>query len=215
MSTTHDLHLAEHKLDLTNRASPRANTHFKTINTTKNNKKSIKIGTFNIMSSANSRLALAMKAMRLMNVDIGVLTETKLTDDFHPMKSNGYDIITTQATSRHQGGVALFFDNTSDVFVVKGALAFSPNVIWAKLISGNKKWTILGCYIPPSEINNNTLNFIQLALQHDDDDNDEYILLGDLNVNLNNMHDLKRQQDDTAALLLSLGLHDLQDHFRL
>jgi hypothetical protein len=105
MSTTHNLHLAEHKLHLANRASPRANAHFKTINTTKNTKKSIKIGTFNMMSGANSRLALAMKAMRSMNVDIGILTETKLTDDFHPMKSNGYDIITTQATSRQQGGL--------------------------------------------------------------------------------------------------------------
>jgi hypothetical protein len=101
------------------------------------------------------------------------------------------------------------------VFVVKGALAFGPNVIRAKLISGNKRWTLLGCYIPPSELNNDTLKFIQLALQHDNDDNDEYILLGDLNVNLHDMQDSNARQDDTAELLLSLGLHDLQDHFRL
>jgi hypothetical protein len=103
------------------------------------------------------------------------------------MMSNGYNIIVTQATSIYQGGVALFFNNTSILFIVEGALSFGPNVIQAKRISGNKRWTILGCYIPPSEVNKKALNFLRRALQHDNYNN-KYILLGDLNVNLQDMH---------------------------
>jgi exonuclease III len=150
-----------------------------------NIKHSIKICAYNIISGHNSRLALAMKAIRSMNIDLGLLTKTKLTDNTYTMDSNRYEIFVTPAASKHQGGVALFYDKKSPLFAIEGTKTFGPNVIWVTLISSGKRRTLLGYYIPPSDHKNTTLNYLQVALQHDI--NHELILLGDLNVNLRDM----------------------------
>ena len=46
----------------------------------------IKICTYNIIHGGNSRLALALKALNDMNVDIGILTETKLKENTYTRK---------------------------------------------------------------------------------------------------------------------------------
>jgi hypothetical protein len=69
---------------------------------------------------------------------------------------------------------------------MEGTHTFGPNVIRTTLVPGNRQWTLIGAYIPPSEINNDAPNYIGLASQHEH--NQEIVLLGDLNVNFNNMH---------------------------
>ena len=87
--------------------------------------------TFNIMSGGNSRLETALRMLRMKNIDFGVLTETKLVNGFHTKKYEGYEITTTNATSRFQGGVAFFYNKveigTSRAQDSLAIMSFKPN----------------------------------------------------------------------------------------
>jgi exonuclease III len=47
--------------------------------------------------------------MKLINMDIVLLMETKLTNDQHTKKAFGYEMVATKARSKVQGGVALIY----------------------------------------------------------------------------------------------------------
>jgi exonuclease III len=106
------------------------------------------------MASGNVRLETAMRMMRLMNIDTGILTET--------WKAEGYDIISTKAKSSHQGGVAIFY-RSSNNWHIEGTKEYGHNVKLAELVSGKKRWILVGAYIPPSEEDGTTLDHIQAA----------------------------------------------------
>jgi exonuclease III len=169
------------------------------------------ICSYNIMHGGNSRLNQALRCMRLMGMDLGVLTETKLVDGTYTREAEGYEVVATEAKSNHQGGVALFYRKTSENWVIEGTRPFGPNVIRATLVSGKKRWIIIGAYIPPSEEDGRTLDFIQEAAKFDS--RYPLILLGDFNVELQQMMNGTERQQETAALISSLGLHDLHRHF--
>ena len=69
----------------------------------------LRFGTWNIRSGRGEGLITALRAMLQMNVNFGVLTETKVTDNVYPRRFADYTIVATNAVSPHQGGVALFF----------------------------------------------------------------------------------------------------------
>jgi hypothetical protein len=171
----------------------------------------LRICTYNIRNGGNGRINFALKAMKNMNMTMGFLTKTKLILDTYPTKLHGYNVLATEAKSYHQGGVALFYETTNKSFTLEGTHTFGPNVIRTTLVSGKRQWTLIGAYIPPSEINNDTLNYIQLAIQHEH--NHELVLLSDLNVNFNDMNRSNIRQDDTVSLISSLGLQDLRQAF--
>ena len=74
---------------------------------------SISIGTYNIRGGRAGRLEAALRAMQQMNLDIGILTETKLTNGIHTRQSSGFQVVATEARSAHQGGVALVFKESN------------------------------------------------------------------------------------------------------
>jgi hypothetical protein len=63
-----------------------------------------------------------------MNIDIAILTETKLLDSKHTTNCEGYTIVSTNSASKHQGGIALCYRN-SDYFYIEGTRKFGPNII--------------------------------------------------------------------------------------
>ena len=67
------------------------------------------VATLNIRDARNAGLEGACRCMSQMNVGIAVLTETKLTNNKHTKRCEGYAIIATKAESRHCGGVALIY----------------------------------------------------------------------------------------------------------
>ena len=71
----------------------------------------INIATYNIRSGRNGRLETALRAMEQMKVDLGILTEAKLTDGIYTRCSHGYNVVATKAWVHWQGGVALFYKN--------------------------------------------------------------------------------------------------------
>ena len=98
----------------------------------------IRFATYNIISGRNSRLQMALRAMDNLNVDFGILTETKLTDGIYTRYSSGYNIDATSASSSAQGGVALFFRN-SQYFQVESVVKHGPNVMSFEFVTGFKR----------------------------------------------------------------------------
>jgi hypothetical protein len=70
---------------------------------------SIRIGTYNIMNGRAGNPEGALRVMNKINMDIVLLTETKLTNDQHTKKAFGFDVVVTKARSKAQGGVALIY----------------------------------------------------------------------------------------------------------
>jgi hypothetical protein len=77
----------------------------------------------------------------------------------------------------------------------EGEMAHWPNVTSFILNSGDHRWNVLGVYIPPSEDDGETMIFLTEAIQYCGL-HYPYILLGDLNVDLNGLEDVRA---DTIA----------------
>ena len=170
------------------------------------------ICTYNIIAGAQNRINAAVRCLRTMNIDIALITETKL-QGYHTTQCEGYDIVASRAKSKHQGGVALCYRRSKN-FHIEGTRIFGPNVIAATLISGRKKWRLVGAYIPPSEEDGSTLGFAQAAAAISPEL--PLILLGDLNVDLMTAGETATNdtQGEKVAFVASLGLKDLNQHFR-
>jgi len=93
------------------------------------------VGTWNVRSGRNGGLESALRALRVMgsiDVDLVLLTETKLTDGYYVRTCNNYLVLATDAPSKHQGGVALCW-RVSNRFEVKEARTAGSNVITCQL----------------------------------------------------------------------------------
>ena len=196
----------------TNRTAPGDHKEYSELN----------ICTYNIVAGGNHRIEQVMRCMELMNIDLGIITETKLQGKKafrfkgKTKGHKGYTVVPTEAKSKYQGGVALFYTE-SPYFTIEGTKTFGPNVIRAIVKSGEKQWRIIGAYIPPSEEDGSTLNFIEAAAAESMEI--PLILLGDLNVDLKKMREtggtsVNERHEETVALVASLGVDDMNQHFR-
>jgi exonuclease III len=149
--------------------------------------------------------------MHQMRVDLGILTETKIDNDMYTRDCCGYMIFATHSKSQFQGGVALFYQTENPRWCIEGEMAHGQNVISCILISGDHRWNLLGVYIPPSEDDGETMNFLTEAIQYRGSCY-PYILLGDLNVDLNGLEDICT--DTIAAHLALYDFQDVGDHFK-
>ncbi len=145
--------------------------------------------------------------MKQMGVDCGILLETKLTKGVYTRWSSGYNVQSTHAPSKWQGGISLFW-RTSKTYEIKEVELRGPNVLSCQLVSGATRWYILGCYIPPTNlttlmhINESWWACPKVCLP---------ILLGDLNVNLAAP---RNERDDTIANQVdAMALIDMSNHF--
>jgi hypothetical protein len=93
--------------------------------------------------------------------------------------------------------------------ISKGIRAYGPNVVRVVLVSGEQRWLIMGAYIPPSETNASTLDYISEAAESY---GHPLILLGDLNFDFDNVKDERHAA--TAGMVASLGVTDTIPHFR-
>ena len=106
----------------------------------------IKFGTYNIRNGRNGGLESALQRMAQANIELGVFQETKCTDGFYARASAGYRVIATDAPSRHRGRVALFYRAEAN-FAVEEVREYGPNVLSFKVVTGRRRWYIIGCYI--------------------------------------------------------------------
>jgi exonuclease III len=85
----------------------------------------------------------ALRAMNTMNMDIVLLTETKLTNDQHTKKALGYDVVATKARSKAQGGVVLIY-RESKYRTVESVKRFGSDVISFQLATEQKLYSCVG-----------------------------------------------------------------------
>ena len=72
----------------------------------------IRFGTYNIRNGRNIGLESTLRGMVQENVDVGVFQDTKLTEGIYTWKFSGYKVVATLAPSQHQGGIALFYQES-------------------------------------------------------------------------------------------------------
>ena len=147
-----------------------------------------------------------------MKVDIGFFTETKIVNEYYTKDCCDYAVFATHAPSRFQGGVALFYRYDNPQFSVEGIQSYGPNVIACTLVSGTKRWSLIGAYIAPSETNGSTLEHVDHAIRNHD--NHPLILLGDLNVDFHTTSISPHPRDEEIIMDLSFyDLHDVANSF--
>jgi hypothetical protein len=167
----------------------------------KQERKQIRVASNNIGRQGN--LESALRALDKMNIDIGILQETKITDDKYKKKSFG--IIATKAISAFQGGIAIAY-RTSAWWSIESIRLYHPNVISFTLVTGKRRYSCLEAYIPPGDTIDTVYEAIERSARNTP------ILLGDLNA------DSMRPRDDraieVAAMTATFGLEDLVRSFR-
>ena len=168
----------------------------------------IRFGTYNICNGRNSGLEAALRGMSPAKMDLGILQETKLTDEIYTRRSAGYSVVATDAPSRHRGGVAIFYRSALH-FAVEAVHNFGPNVIRFQLATGARRWYIVGCYLAPD--NTSTMERVVEALWSRPR-GAELLVAGDFNVNLATTEGDRRAEDITTTLATE-GLEDTARHF--
>ena len=59
----------------------------------------------------------------------------------------------TAALSTHCGGVAIFY-REAEHFAIKDLRLHGPNVISFQMVTGRRRWHVMGCYIVPIDSSN-------------------------------------------------------------
>ena len=112
---------------------------------------SFTVATYNVCCGRNAGLESALRAMAMMGVDLGVFTETKITDGVYTRFSSGYNVTATNAVSASQGGIALFWRD-NELYEVEEVATRGPNVLTFELVMGQVRFFVVGAYIPPSDL---------------------------------------------------------------
>jgi len=168
----------------------------------------IHIGTLNILDGRGSRLQLACHELERHHLDIAILTEVKLKG-IHTTHSYGYDIIATKVTNQNQGGVAIISRKKKE-WHLEGAERFGPNVIKTTLVHDGKRTKILGIYIPPSETDLKTIQYIDEALKNENPSS--CIMIGDFNMNY--WHPKDNRTTEIVDAIRSYEMKDLGTKFK-
>ena len=168
----------------------------------------ITISTWNIVDGRSNRLELACNRLHRHNIDIALLTETKLNGK-HTANAYGYSIVSTKCSNPHQGGVTLAY-RPSQFWHIESPVTFGDNVLRCTLVHSGKRHTIIGVYIPPSEESMETLGKLEEALHNVDFDN--LILLGDFNINYDYPRDKRAM--NIAETIKSCDLINLAKSFK-
>ena len=103
------------------------------------------MGTYNIVTGQGGGIMLALRAMGKLEVDVGVIQETKVTWGIYPRRGFGYSVFATDAPSRWCGGVALFW-RECDGCVVEEQRKWGPNVLSFQLVTGRGRFYCIGTY---------------------------------------------------------------------
>ena len=145
-----------------------------------------------------------------MGIGAAVLTEMKITDNRYPKFSSGYKIIASKATSHSQGGVALVWKEGHDSFEVEAATVVTANLLTFQLVTGYKRFHVMGIYIPP---NHTTRVDVLRQAWEACPANCIPLVIGDLNVNFE--HPRNAHEEDIADLLDEINLVDSSFKFWL
>ena len=168
----------------------------------------IKSGTYNIRNGRNGGLETAIRGMEQANLDMGIMQDTKITDGVYTRASAGYRVVATDAPSLHSGGIAMFYREGAG-FAVEEVMPYGPNVISFEVLTGRRRWYIIGCYLAPDDAR--TVERVVTALG-DQPRGTALIVAGDLNTDMGDM-ECDGRGAEIAAAITEAGLEDMAAHF--
>jgi hypothetical protein len=150
-----------------------------------------------------------LRAMAAMDVDFGILMETKITGGMYTCFSSGYNVLASNAVSVRQEGVALFW-KPNKLYEIEEWRVRGPNVITFVVVTGVERYYAVGCYIPPTDLT--TLTHVEGAWNKCPKGHIP-ILLGDLNINLASP---RNERDEMIAEQVQdvMGLIDMSCQFK-
>jgi hypothetical protein len=93
------------------------------------------VASCNIQNGCNGGLESALRAIKQMGVDCSILLETKLTEGVYTRWSSRYNVQSTHAPSKWQGGISLFW-RTSRTYEIEEVVMRGPNVLSFQLTLG-------------------------------------------------------------------------------
>jgi hypothetical protein len=138
-----------------------------------------------------------------MGIGAAILTEMKITDDWYPKLTSGYKFILSKAITNKQGGIALVWKEGHSSFEVEAARVVTPNLLTFQLVTGYKRFYVMGIYIPP----NDTTGVDALrAAWNACPDGCAPIVMGDLNICFE--HPCNEREEAIANLLNKINLID-------
>jgi hypothetical protein len=108
------------------------------------------LATWNICCRRNTGLISAAKGLAQMGVNCADLTEVKIMNGKYPRCTSGFKIISSKATSHSQGGIALLWNKGHACFEVEAAKIVTPNLLTFQLVTGYKRFYVMGIYISPN-----------------------------------------------------------------
>jgi hypothetical protein len=168
------------------------------------------LATWNIRCRRNTGLTSAAKGLAQMGVNCVVLTKVKITNGKYPRCASGFKIILSTATSHSQGGIALLWNKGHASFKVKVVKIVTPNLLTFQLVTGYKRFYMMGTYIPPNDTTGADALHEAWALCPA---NCIPLVLGDLNVNFKHPRDAREEQ--IINLLDKINLVDTSQKFAL
>ena len=110
----------------------------------------ITFATLNISDGWATGLWSAARAMRLGDVDVAVVQESKFTDaDYATKNAEGYSILTAATDKNNCGGVSLLW-REGDHHEMENGKVRGPNTVTCEVQTGEARYYVVGCYMPPS-----------------------------------------------------------------
>ena len=94
----------------------------------------VRVGTLNIVSGRGNRLEMVCKKLRRYEIDVCILTETKLSG-YHTVESSDFRIFATKVTNKSKGGVAMLY-RKSEHFHIKSSRCYGENIVKATIVHG-------------------------------------------------------------------------------
>jgi hypothetical protein len=168
------------------------------------------IATWNIRCGQNLGLASAAKGLAQMGIEAAILREMKITGNRYPKLTLGYKVISSKATTNKQGGIALLWKEGHSSFEAEAACVVTPNLLTFQLVTGYKRFYVMGIYIPP----NDTTGVDALwAAWNACPDGCAPILMGYLNTSFK--HPRNEREEAIANLLDKINLVDSSRKFCL
>lgn len=188
----------------------------------------IRIGTFNIRSGQSGNLECALRELNNMNVDVIVITETKITNNAYTHQRFRYSICASKAQSTSCGGIAFAFCTKDNRFVITQHKNWGPDVLSIVMTTGQTRYCLIGVYIPPSTdptIYHQPLDALNCAISWGENKHYKIVVMGDINIDLRgrtgttsnpvraySAHDT--QKEATITTLTTFGLEDVGKRYK-
>jgi exonuclease III len=159
-----------------------------------------RVATINIRAghgTAAHNLQAVAKEGDEKQLDIICCTETKISSSRHATHAGSFSIFASETSTQNRGGVAFFVRQQADdgsalPWSAEDPKVYETNVVGVTLVTGTLRRRLIGVYLSPSEITEETWAALRKAC---DEAVDPVWLLGDFNADL---HSIRAERMNAA-----------------